>query len=347
MRSRSAAVPLLFLILFSSCKPASSGSAVTADTNASQAVKNFCGYLGVLKATRKILVGQFVHNAVYYSTEYSSTFTPLVSGTGKNPAVMGIDYDLANVTSSTLPSLTGINSLAKSFASGGGVIQLLWTTRNPWSGGTTGAGDRTNFGALSDLYTSGNSAYAQFLTQLDHLAAGLLDLQTAGVIVLFRPFHEMNGNWFWWGNRDASQFASLWQYVFRYLTTTKGVHNLIWAYTPSQKYSASMAAEDALYPGASYVDVVGIDVYLDNFTIAGYSTVKALGKPLILAEVGAATPNNLSFDFTAMLASLKSNYSDIVYFMSWNGNWAMIKNIGATSVMSDSKIVTREQLPSF
>lgn len=108
-----------------------------------------------------------------------------------------------------------------------------------------------------------------------------------------------------------------------------------------------MVAEDALYPGGSYVDLVGIDVYLDSFSIPGYSSVKALGKPLLLAEVGAATPNNLSFDFAAMLSSLKTNYPEIVYFMSWNGNWAMVKNLGATAVMTDAKVITRDLLPAF
>ena len=133
---------------------------------------------------------------VYFANEYSSTFTALVEVTGKTPAFLGIDYDLVNVSSSSLPSLTGINTLAKNHASSGGLIQLMWTTRNPWSGGSKGAGDRTNFGSLADLYTSGNAAYDQFKIQLDHLASGLLDLQLSGVNVLFRPFHEMNGNWF-------------------------------------------------------------------------------------------------------------------------------------------------------
>ncbi|MGN0280918.1 MAG: glycosyl hydrolase [Prevotella sp.] len=89
---------------------------------------------------------------------------------------------------------------------------------------------------------------------LDVIGGYLMDLQEHGVPVLWRPLHEADGAWFWWGNSGAENFKKLWQYMFNYFADM-GLRNLIWVWT----------GEDAdWYPGDNYVDVIGIDSYEDD-----------------------------------------------------------------------------------
>ncbi len=82
--------------------------------------------------------------------------------------------------------------------------------------------------------------------------------------ILFRPFHEGTGDWFWWGTSvcDASAYRELFQYTVEYLRDTKQVHNLIYVYSPDGDNTlASIAVYDQRYPGDAYVDVIGFDMY--------------------------------------------------------------------------------------
>ena len=93
--------------------------------------------------------------------------------------------------------------------------------------------------------------------QLDSMAIGYKELEENGVIIFLRPLHEMNGGWFWWGNKDSTDFIALWKYIHEYYTVKKNLKNIIWCYSPilwPVKYLT-------WYPGSEYVDVVCLDVY--------------------------------------------------------------------------------------
>ena len=91
-----------------------------------------------------------------------------------------------------------------------------------------------------------------FTEDLKNIAAYLKLLRDADIPVLWRPFHEAAGGWFWWG-KDAASFKSLWIAMFNYFKT-EGLDNLIWVWTTE--------GNDAdWYPGDQYVDIVGRDVY--------------------------------------------------------------------------------------
>ena len=91
-----------------------------------------------------------------------------------------------------------------------------------------------------------------FTEDLKNAAAYLKLLRDADIPVLWRPFHEAAGGWFWWG-KDAASFKSLWIAMFNYFKT-EGLDNLIWVWTTE--------GNDAdWYPGDQYVDIVGRDIY--------------------------------------------------------------------------------------
>ena len=91
-----------------------------------------------------------------------------------------------------------------------------------------------------------------FTEDLKNTAAYLKLLRDADIPILWRPFHEAAGGWFWWG-KDAVSFKSLWIAMFNYFKA-EGLDNLIWVWTTE--------GNDAdWYPGDQYVDIVGRDIY--------------------------------------------------------------------------------------
>jgi len=139
-----------------------------------------------------------------------------------------------------------------------------------------------------DVLTPGTKLHERWMAQVDSVAFYLKQLQDAGVPVLWRPYHEMNGNWFWWGGRvgeDGS--AALYRQLFdRYVHYHK-LTNLVWVWnvdrpsTPERKFSN-------FYPGNEYLDILSLDVYGSDFSQAYYDSLKALsmGKPVVFGEVG-------------------------------------------------------------
>ena len=80
--------------------------------------------------------------------------------------------------------------------------------------------------------------------------------------ILFRPFHENTGSWFWWGAAfcDAAAYKNVWKYTVEYLRDEKNVHNLLYVYGPGSE-AADVAEYGERYPGDDYVDMVGFDIY--------------------------------------------------------------------------------------
>ncbi|MDE7359328.1 MAG: hypothetical protein K2N39_07885 [Lachnospiraceae bacterium] len=97
---------------------------------------------------------------------------------------------------------------------------------------------------------------------LDMIADYAKEVEGDGVTILFRPFHENTGSWFWWGAAlcDEQAYINLFRYTVDYLKETKGVHNMLYVYGPGSEAS-SVAEYGARYPGDAYVDMIGYDLY--------------------------------------------------------------------------------------
>jgi mannan endo-1,4-beta-mannosidase len=139
-----------------------------------------------------------------------------------------------------------------------------------------------------DVLTPGTVLHERWMAQVDSVACYLKQLEKAGVPVLWRPYHEMNGNWFWWGGRvGEGGTADLYRQLFdRYVNYHK-LTNLIWVWNvdrpslPERKFSN-------FYPGNEYLDILSLDVYGSDFNQAYYDSIQALsmGKPILFGEVG-------------------------------------------------------------
>jgi mannan endo-1,4-beta-mannosidase len=186
---------------------------------------------------------------------------------------------------------------------------------------------------FKDVLTPGTALYNHWCAQVDAVAVYLKQLQDAHVPVLWRPYHEMNGNWFWWGGRTGEfGTVALYRQLFDRLVNHHHLNNLIWVWSVDRPSRPGM--EHANYfPGSDYVDVLALDVYGSDFAQSYYDGLVALshGKPIALAEVGnPPTPEILE------------RQPRWAYYMTWA---AMVRNTSRKQydvLMHDPRILSLE-----
>ena len=150
-------------------------------------------------------------------------------------------------------------------------------------------GSRLSDPEWQQLITDGTALNTDYKRKLDQFVPYFQQLKDAGIPVLFRPQHEMNEGWAWWGGRPGpAGSARLFQITHDYLES-KGLNNIVWVWALKDVAGgASQAA--SYYPGDNYVDVVGLDVWVSKFPSSDwYQAMQniAKGKPMALAEVGS------------------------------------------------------------
>jgi mannan endo-1,4-beta-mannosidase len=143
----------------------------------------------------------------------------------------------------------------------GGVITLSWHFDNPSTGGN--AWDTTHGTVASVL--PGGANHELFKSWLDKAANFILSLRGDNkelIPILFRPYHELTGTWFWWGpnNCTAEQFKILWRFTNYYLKEVKKCHNLIYVYNTAGDFKTK---EEFLerFPGNDMADIISFDTY--------------------------------------------------------------------------------------
>jgi mannan endo-1,4-beta-mannosidase len=141
---------------------------------------------------------------------------------------------------------------------------------------------------FKDLLTPGTDLHRHWEAQVDAIAMHLKELQKAHVPVLWRPYHEMNGDWFWWGGRRGDNSTrALYRQLFDRFVKHHHLNNLIWVWSVDRPTRPAMQFSD-YYPGDEYVDVLALDVYGSDFKQSYYDDLVALAKdkPVVLGEVG-------------------------------------------------------------
>lgn len=178
--------------------------------------------------------------------------------TGAFPAVYGWDlFSPEMMTGDRGPASLRAQILAAHAR--GGINTICWHAPNPVTGGSP-----WDTAEAVSAILPGGAKHAAFCKDLDTIAAfvgGLKDEGGALVPIIFRPWHEHNGNWFWWGTPHhctPGQFSALWRFTVDYLRKEKGVHNLLYAWSPNWSWKPEYFVG---YPGDDYVDVFGLDVY--------------------------------------------------------------------------------------
>ncbi len=188
-----------------------------------------------------------------------------------------------------------------------------------------------------DLITPGTEINERWKSQVDVIAFFLKQLRNAGVPVLWRPYHEMNGDWFWWGKKDGDNgYKKLYRMLFDRLVNFHGLNNLIWVYNANE-VRENVFPYDRCYPGDDVVDILATDVYRSGFAQSEYEQLLELaaGKPVALREVGAV-PGPEILESQSMWA----------WFMCWgtpSGRWGQYQEFKA--IYESDKTLTGEELP--
>lgn len=210
----------------------------------------------------------------------------------------------------------------------GGVITISWHLNNPLTGGTAW---QPAPGTVASILPGGekNTLYKSWL---DKVAAFLQDLkgpQGESIPVILRIFHELNGNWFWWGGQHCSldEMKQLWHFTVHYLRDEKNIHQLLYAYN-TDRFSSEEAYLEK-YPGDEWVDITGFDIYqANNIAKSGRfqqefektlgmleKISSAHGKIPALTEFGYNGLADSSWWTTIFLQTLRGHR--IAYVMAW------------------------------
>ncbi|MFH1602247.1 MAG: glycosyl hydrolase [Candidatus Shapirobacteria bacterium] len=324
--------------------------AKTANPSASLKAKQVLNYISNLpnQESNKVISGQFVGYSSEIPLEFNRQAAGLNKITGKWPGLIGGDYAYWG----TRPDYSKYNKVFIDYWKKGGLVTISWHAQNPWNG--QGSSDRTGSSSgLKEIMTPGTSAYAAWISQLDWVAKGLTQLRDAGAVVLWRPLHEMNGCWFWWGCQNQEDYIGLWHQMFDYLTYAKELDNLLWVYSPNSVDGSWIKPATFYYPGDNHVDIVGLDKYGDTLQINGYEEMAALKKPFGLTEFGpGGSCNNApcpdgNFNYANFIAEIRDSYPEISFFLAWGDDsvpWSIVSNQGTSQLFDDPWVVTREEL---
>jgi Beta-mannanase len=249
--------------------------------------------------------------------------------TGKYPAIMGIDFINESETASEVTK-------AIAYWKAGGIITAMYHEGAPTVGDgyDNSKATQSNF---ANVFVTGTAENTAMLSDWDRIAGHLKTLQDAGIPIIWRPFHECSGGWFWWDKSGGPSFIKLWQYLYTYLTKTKGIHNCLWFLgycgSPLKTYD----------PGTGWYDMLGGDTYGSGGPFASlYNTVKGLAPaptmPIALHECGTPPDPSQALSQNCMWA----------WFMVWDGTY--IRGVSTTllkSIYSNSLAITRDKLPNF
>ncbi|WP_226668887.1 glycosyl hydrolase [Metabacillus litoralis] len=147
----------------------------------------------------------------------------------------------------------------------GGIVALSMHPPNFATGGRYN--DTSSKNAVADILPGGpaNDTFNAWLDNLALFAKELKDDNGELIPVIFRPFHEQNGGWFWWGAQTTttSQYKELNRYTVEYLRDQQGVSNFLYAFSPNGPFNGDREEYLKTYPGDDYVDIIGLDQY-DN-----------------------------------------------------------------------------------
>ena len=149
-------------------------------------------------------------------------------------------------------------------------------------------------GALLDeqfeaVLTPGTELHARWCKQVDAIVVFLKQLEAARVPVLWRPYHEMNGDWFWWGGRSGEySTVRLYRQLFDRLVNHHQLKNLIWVWNVDRLSGNASRAYELYYPGDAFLDIVSLDVYRNDFAQEYYDLLEAYAgeKVMLFGEVG-------------------------------------------------------------
>lgn len=304
---------------------------IFADANLNEETKNL--YRKLINTTQQgIAFGQQqpfgTGNNFPVSNELENDFFKV---TGSHPAIAGFDLELISLQ----PEGEFLDNFINQFTAAivkahenGSIITVSWHHTNPRGFGTSLDGSFNN--VVKGFLEGGEfrEIYMNRLARAAKLFNNLIDTNGNPIPVLFRPWHEMNGDFFFWGEgfRTTQEYIQLWKDTVRILSEDFNVHNLLYVYAPN--FVANRSEYLKNYPGDQFVDILGIDVYdfrnkrFLNTAIRNLEIVEQIATEknmlFALTETGLTNLVNTNWFTESLYKAIRS--SSASYVMIWRND---------------------------
>ncbi|QMV43645.1 glycosyl hydrolase [Cohnella cholangitidis] len=312
------------------------------DSKATAETKSLFAYLSGIRGKEILFGHQHATTEGISITAKDGTQSEAKNAVGDLPGMFGWDtLSLAgyekpgSLTDSRKQNRDNLIKVMKSAHKEGGVLALSAHMPNFVTGNDF---YDTKGNVLTHILPGGdkNAAYNDYLDMIADFANHLKDDKGKLIPVIFRPFHEQNGGWFWWGApyRTKAQYIEIYRYTVEYLRDKKGVHNFLYAFSPGSPFNQTEATFLETYPGDEYVDILGFDTYYDGKTAGWFEAVvqdaklvsriaDARGKVAAFTEFGYSGvkptgTQDLKF-YTKLINALKSDKDAkrMAYMLTW------------------------------
>ncbi len=213
--------------------------------------------------------------------------------TGEFPVVWGQDFGFTATGQDGIDNRDDIIKEAIERHEQGFIITLMWHAVRPVDDEPSGwkesvQNDLTDE-EWKELVTPGTDLYNRWIGQLDVVAGYLKILRDENIPVLWRPYHEMNGKWFWWGDKKGEEgFQALWWNMYDHFVNHHKLNNLIWVWNANALVNPNIGDYYHYFPGLDVVDVLATDFYGGNYDPVNQAKLLELagGKPLAIGECG-------------------------------------------------------------
>lgn len=256
---------------------------------------------------------------------------------GSHPAVIGVD--LLGFTGRSDEAIQGakeaVGKTVIDTYNRGGVVTVAWHFSNPVSPGGFYWRDSVSLPAVKYIIPGGGAheKYKEILRGIGEWANTLRGDDGALVPMIFRPYHEFDGGWFWWGKPHCTreEFISLWRFTVSYLRDSLGVHNFLYAFSPDNRFATR---EEFLerYPGDEWVDMVGMDNYgdlgRDRYDVARAAMklqivsdyAQEAGKLAAFTETGLESIPDTTWWTQTLLKTMKTGDLRLAYVLVWRND---------------------------
>lgn len=241
--------------------------------------------------------------------------------TGKEPALRGFEllayspnirYETGDEACRTeIDENKDTIAQALAFGRSGGIVTFTWHWFSPVGGQDKSFYSRNTDFDPEKVLIEGTPEREAFYRDMDVIAGLLKPFLEEDIPILWRPFHESEGTWFWWGSKGPAVAAKLFRMQYEYFVGNYGLHNLLWVWN---------CPDAAGYPGDDVVDIFSCDLYEEKGTKTDYAeayeklrAIMGEEKPVALAEIGILPDMEL----------LKKSRIPWRYYMTWSKDFVL------------------------
>ncbi len=297
----------------------------------------------------KIIIGEEINTGTANANDVINSY---MEATGQAPSIIGMDL-ATHITASDDFRAEFVRALID-YCRDGGIITASCHFGNPTLEGSDYTGYLGKEKAWEDLIKEGTPSNLLLKRELNSVATLFRELQNNNIPILWRPLHEMNGNWFWWCIRQENNYLvmersyqNLWKYIHDYFVKELGLTNLLWVYAPNNDEGYYVDVEYC-YPGDEYVDMTGLDWYTKGKYEIGsseraYPRMMSMGMPVALSEYGS----NGTLDAMETWSDIQRMYRNgmkITYVLTWSAQNSFINSGRADELMARPETLSQKEV---